>query len=84
MTRREQIYSVLQTTFSPLQLEVIDKTPEHHGHGNFVASGETHFEIRIQATAFEKKPMVEQHKLIYETLSSFFKEGLHSLQITVL
>lgn len=41
-----------------------------------------HFEARVVSAAFEGKPMLEQHKLVYAPLQDLLKTGeLHALAL---
>lgn len=41
-----------------------------------------HFEARVVSAAFEQKPMLEQHKMVYAPLQDLLKTGeLHALAL---
>jgi len=81
MTRREQIEEKLRTTFSPMALSVEDDSSKHAGHAGARPGGQTHYTVSIVAEAFRNKSRVESHRLVYESLSGMFDEGLHALAI---
>jgi BolA protein len=83
MSRKLEIEQILSKSLLPELLDVIDKTPEHHGHGNFTASGETHFKVIIRSKLLDGLNTIEQHRKIYELLNDMFSSGLHSLEIYV-
>jgi BolA protein len=84
MTNRvENIKNRLQTTFTPTHLEVIDQSHLHAGHAGAKAGG-GHFEVHIQASAFEGKSLVEQHRLIYSALSDMMQTDIHALSIKII
>lgn len=73
--------SKLQAAFDPISLEVIDESSQHHGHAGARADGESHFRVRIVASAFQGKSRVEQHRMINGVLAEELKERVHALAI---
>ncbi len=75
--------SKLQAAFDPISLEVMDESSQHHGHAGARADGESHFRVRIVASAFQGKSRVEQHRMINGVLAEELKERVHALAIEV-
>lgn len=73
--------SKLQAAFDPISLEVIDESSQHHGHAGARADGESHFRVRIVASALQGKSRVEQHRMINGVLAEELKERVHALAI---
>lgn len=73
--------SKLQAAFDPISLEVMDESSQHHGHAGARADGESHFRVRIVASAFLGKSRVEQHRMINGVLAEELKEWVHALAI---
>lgn len=73
--------SKLQAAFDPISLEVMDESSQHHGHAGARADGESHFRVRIVASAFLGKSRVEQHRMINGVLAEELKERVHALAI---
>ena len=42
-----------------------------------------HFKAIVKSKKFEGKSLVEQHRMIYDSLKEEFKNGLHSLSIEI-
>ncbi|XDD44950.1 BolA family protein [Leptospira sp. WS39.C2] len=81
-TRKHRMELVLQETFIPNELLVLDVSLEHAGHlGMTKDSKETHFRIKMVSKAFQGKSTVEQHRAVYEVLGPEFKNGLHALEM---
>ena len=40
-----------------------------------------HFKAIVKSKKFEGKTMIEQHRMVYDSLKEEFKNGLHSLSI---
>jgi BolA protein len=73
--------SKLSQAFSPISLEVIDESALHHGHAGARPGGESHFRVRIVATAFQGKSLVEQHRMVNSVLQQELKGQVHALAI---
>ncbi len=73
--------SKLQAAFDPISLEVTDESSQHHGHVGARADGESHFRVKIVASAFQGKSRVEQHRMINAALAQELKERVHALAI---
>ena len=77
--------SRLREALAPTQLEVIDESAAHAGHAGANGTGfGTHFRVRIASPAFDGKPRVARHRLVYDSLQDFIDQGLHALAIEVL
>lgn len=75
----------LRDVLAPTQLEVIDESAAHAGHAGANGTGfGTHFRVRIASPAFDGKPRVARHRLVYDSLQDFIDQGLHALAIEVL
>lgn len=78
------IEDTLRDTLIPTQLEVIDESASHAGHGGSNGLGYgTHFRVRIGGDAFAGKTRVAQHRLVYDALQKFTDAGLHALAIEI-
>jgi BolA family transcriptional regulator, general stress-responsive regulator len=71
----------LMAAFSPVSLEVIDESVQHHGHSGARPDGESHFRIKIVSHAFQGKSRVEQHRMINAVLAPELRERVHALAI---
>ncbi len=80
--RRERILAVLTETFAPEALDVEDVSAAHAGHAGARPEGETHFNVRIVAAAFNGTSRVTAHRAVSEALSAEFEAGLHALSIS--
>lgn len=80
MGMEDRIRKTLQT-LSPAELEVIDDSEKHRGHGGWREGGDTHFTVRIRAAALDGLSRVECHRRINAMLADEFARGLHALAI---
>lgn len=80
MNMKDRISARL-VTLNPLELEVIDESEKHRGHGGWREGGETHFRVHIRSAAFDGVSRVERHRRINALLKEEFEAGIHALAI---
>lgn len=81
MDFKSLIETKLRAAFNPARLEVLDESSQHAGHGGWQEGGQTHFRVRIAASAFAGKSRIETHRAINEVLSAELAERVHALAI---
>lgn len=87
MTERERrIRVILEESFTPEALEVVDDSARHAGHAGAAQSdgslgGGTHFNVRIVSAAFSGLSRVERHRRVNAALKGEFDAGLHALAV---
>jgi BolA protein len=81
---RERIAQKLTAAFSPRQLEIVDESHKHAGHAGSRPGGETHFQVRIVADAFQGKSLLDRHRLVNEALAQELAGPVHALSIMAL
>ena len=64
----------------PSQLEVIDESESHRGHGGWREGGETHFRIRMNSPRFTGMNRVARHRLVHQTLGDIVPR-IHALAL---
>jgi len=79
-TRVEKIKRLLEASFTPARLEIIDDSQSHAGHAGALAGG-GHFYATIVSNAFEGKTLVKRHQLVYEALGDMMRADIHALSI---
>ena len=80
----EAIQHKLTEAFSPSRLEIEDDSARHAGHAGASTSGESHFNVVIQAQAFEGAPKVARQRMVYRTLAEELAGPLHALSVKAL
>ena len=80
MSMKERISAHL-ASLAPMELDVIDESEQHRGHGGWREGGETHYRVVIRAAAFDGLSRVDRHRRINELLAPEFARGLHALAI---
>jgi BolA family transcriptional regulator, general stress-responsive regulator len=89
MSIQQRMEKKLEEAFSPERLEVINESHLHAGHHHvesghhavFDGTGETHFRVRIVASAFAGRSRVERHRAVNALLADELKAGVHALAI---
>ena len=68
------------TGLAPSQLEIIDESESHRGHGGWREGGETHFRIRMNSPRFTGMNRVARHRLVHQTLGDIVPR-IHALAL---
>lgn len=80
----ETIHDKLTATFSPTRLEIQDDSDRHAGHAGARAGGESHFNVLIEAQAFEGAPKVVRQRMVYKALADEMRGPIHALSVKAL
>lgn len=83
MTVTATIKAKLTEAFRPLRLEVMNESHLHAGHRGSPGTGESHFRVRIVASAFAGKTRLERHRLVNEALAAELKGKVHALALEI-
>jgi len=81
--RIKMIKKVLEETFSPVEIEVLDESHKHVGHLG-ARSGKGHFKLTIISKQFEGLPMIQRQRLVYRALASLMETEIHALSMSTL
>jgi|SRR5690349_10805114 len=84
MGASDVIAQKLTTAFSPSELSVEDESAKHIGHAGSRPGGESHFSVRVVASAFEGLSRVERQRRVYAALADELKTHIHALSVTAL
>jgi BolA protein len=70
----------LSEALAPESLNIIDQSAAHAGHAS--AGGGGHFVVEIVSDAFQGKPLIQRHRLVYDALHDAMKSNeIHALSI---
>ncbi|MBV1865296.1 MAG: BolA family transcriptional regulator [Rhodobacteraceae bacterium] len=83
MLVKDIIERKLKAAFSPQVIEVVDESHMHAGHSGAPEGGQSHFAVKIRATAFEGKSRVAQQRAIYGALKEEMAGPIHALSLDV-
>jgi BolA protein len=76
-----EIETLLTAAFAPTRLEVINDSDHHHGHAGHDGSGESHFTVEIESTAFAGVSRVNRQRLVNQALGDIPGQRVHALAI---
>ena len=68
------------TGLAPSELEIIDESESHRGHGGWREGGETHFRIRMTSPRFDGLNRLARHRLVHQTLGDIVPR-IHALAL---
>jgi BolA protein len=71
----------LTEAFAPSHLEVVDDSHRHAGHAGAREGGESHFNVVIEAAAFEGLSRVARQRMINAALAEELAGPVHALSI---
>ena len=80
----DAIHLKLTAGLEPTRLEVVDDSARHAGHAGAAPGGETHFNLTIEAQAFDGLSKVARQRLVYRILSEELAGSLHALSVKAL
>jgi BolA protein len=80
----QEMQRLLEAEFTPSRLEVVNDSARHHGHAGDDGSGESHFTVVIQSTAFAGKSRLERQRMVNRALGDIPGERVHALAIRAL
>lgn len=78
---KDAIVKKLTARFEPAELDVIDESDKHRGHGGWKEGGETHFRVRLVSESFKGMNRVARHRAVNETLAEELAGRVHALAI---
>lgn len=80
-TYAQRIEKKIRDGLSPTAFQLIDDSHKHAGHSGAHPSGETHFTLKVTASAFNGLSRVAQQRLVYGLLAEEMKERVHALAL---
>lgn len=78
---KDTIAAKLTDAMTPSHLEVIDESDKHKGHSGWREGGETHFRVKIVASAFAGQSRIARHRAINGVLADELAASVHALAI---
>ncbi|HWI76999.1 MAG TPA: BolA family protein [Sphingomicrobium sp.] len=71
----------LNSAFPGAEVELIDDSEKHRGHGGYNPAGESHFTLLIESPDFEGKSRVDRQRMIHAALGELVGNRVHALSI---
>ena len=78
---QQEMERLLTEAFEPTRLEVINDSAKHAGHSGDDGSGESHFTIVIEASAFADVSRLERQRMVNKALGDIPGQRVHALAI---
>ncbi|MGF1550022.1 MAG: BolA family protein [Sphingomonadaceae bacterium] len=76
-----EIEDRLAAALAPSRLRVINDSARHKGHAGDDGSGESHFTVEIESTAFTGMSRLERQRAVNAALGDLMKTRIHALAI---
>ena len=80
----EQLERKLTVAFAPARLTVDDDSARHAVHAGARRGGESHFNVVIEAAAFEGVSRVQRQRMVYAALAEELAGPVHALSVKAL
>jgi stress-induced morphogen len=84
MRVEDVIKEKLRAAFAPDEIQVVNDSHRHAGHGSSPGTGESHFSVLVVATAFAGKSRLDRHRMVNAALAAELAGPVHALAITAL
>ncbi|MEM7059043.1 MAG: BolA family protein [Pseudomonadota bacterium] len=79
MAMKAQMEQKLKAMFAPTDLDVIDESEQHRGHGGWREGGETHFRVRMVSAGFSGQSRVARQRAVNSCLKEELATTVHAL-----
>jgi BolA protein len=77
----EEITARLIRALAPTTLDVVNDSASHAGHMGDDGTGESHFRVAIESTAFAGLSRVARQRLVNQALADLLETRIHALAI---
>lgn len=81
MSVTTEIRERLEQAFTPRELEVVDDSESHRGHGGYREGGESHFNVRIRSERFGGMSRIARHRAVHDALGRDLMGRIHALAL---
>ena len=79
---KDKIKTLLEETFAPAELQVIDQGHKHRNHPEAKKHGGGHFDVFIVSDSFKGQNQLTRHRAVYSAVQTLIDEGhIHALSI---
>jgi len=83
MSVSDEMRERLLVAFEPTELNVIDESEKHVGHGGYQEGGESHFHIVIASQKLAPLSRVARHRAIHDAIGKDIIARIHALSMDV-
>ncbi|MBO28963.1 MAG: BolA family transcriptional regulator [Rhodobacteraceae bacterium] len=81
MSVTAEITDRLELAFEPRELQVVDDSESHRGHGGYREGGESHFNVRIRSARFKGMSRIARHRAVHDALGRDLMGRIHALAL---
>jgi BolA family transcriptional regulator, general stress-responsive regulator len=81
MSVTAEITDRLEQAFEPRELQVVDDSESHRGHGGYREGGESHFNVRIRSARFKAMSRIARHRAVHDALGRDLMGRIHALAL---
>jgi len=81
MSKADEIHSKLEAALAPSELDVVDDSESHRGHGGYQEGGESHYNLRIRSDVFAGKTRIARHRMVHSALGPELIGRIHALAL---
>jgi BolA protein len=74
-----EIRAAIERELAPTSIEIFDDSARHAGHAGAREGG--HFRVTLVSAAFNGRPQLERHRMVYAAVASLMGRGIHALNI---
>jgi len=71
----------LRDALDPTHLEVVNDSHHHAGHMGDDGTGESHFTVRVESSAFAGQSRVARQRMVNKALANLLSSRIHALAI---
>ncbi len=79
----DEIETRLTEAFAPTELIVVDDSERHRGHAGYQEGGESHFNVKIRAPAFDGQSRIQRHRAVHNALGADLVGRIHALSLDI-
>lgn len=83
MSIREEIEQKLNAAFALTELNIVDDSESHRGHGGWRDGGETHFNVKIRAAELGTLSRLARHRAVHTALGADLVARIHALALDI-
>lgn len=76
-----EIRERLEGQFAPQELEVIDESEQHIGHAGYPEGGQSHFRVRMRASALAGQSRIARHRAVHDAIGPELISRIHALAL---
>ena len=81
MSKEAEIRKALEAAFEVQEIEIVNESSRHAGHGGDDGSGESHFAVKLRAPELAPMSRVARHRAVHKALGAELVGSIHALAL---